>query len=66
MARELAREELAKHKLSKPKSGRSMKHLGDNGQSKKVFVPLNQLHPPSGLFVKDCNEQCTDDLVSFP
>jgi hypothetical protein len=37
--------------------------MAENGQSKKVFMPLNKLHPPSGLFVKDCNEQCTDDLV---
>jgi len=37
--------------------------MGENGQSKKVFMSLNKYHPPSGLFVKDCNEQCTDDLV---
>ena len=28
-------------------------------------VPLNRAHPPTGLFVKDCNEQCNDDIVCF-
>lgn len=28
-------------------------------------MPLNMYHPPSGLFVKDCNEQCIDDLVKY-
>jgi hypothetical protein len=63
VAREIAREELARHKIVKPKPARTLKLMAENGQSKKVFLPLNKYHPPSGLFVKDCNEQCNDDLV---
>ena len=59
----MAREELAKHKPARGKSAKSTKFMAENGQKKKVFLPLNKYHPPSGLFVKDCNEQCNDDLV---
>lgn len=34
-----------------------------NLENKKKYFPLNIYHPSSGLFVKDCNEQCNDDLV---
>ena len=36
-----------------------------NLENKKKYFPLNIYHPSSGLFVKDCNEQCNDDLVRF-
>lgn len=29
-----------------------------------MWTPLNKFHPSTGLFVKDCNEQCTDDLFN--
>lgn len=68
IAREIAREELAKHKtvLSQTHNPKNLYHLPINGEYKKTFMPLNVYHPPSGLFVKDCNEQCIDDLVTMP
>jgi len=50
-------------KLAKSQSSPKFKPF--NFEIKKSFLPLNQYHPPSGLFVKDCNEQCNDDLVPF-
>ena len=60
MAREIARDELARHKLPHKRSSTPTPHTL---ASRHHFAPLNRYHPPSGLFVKDCNEQCTDDLV---
>lgn len=68
VAREIAREELRKHKIRPVQIGKSqsaVKLRPFNFASKKGCVPLNQYHPASGLFVKDCNEQCNDDLVAF-
>ena len=45
-----------------------MKRSKNLGLSKKVtkniYQPLNKYHVSTGLFVKDCNEQCTDDLFN--
>lgn len=32
--------------------------------TKNIWNPLNRYHPSTGLFVKDCNEQCTDDIYN--
>lgn len=63
--REMARQQLNKHKIrtaaALSKSTVNLKPM--NLESKKKYFPLNIYHPSSGLFVKDCNQQCNDDLV---
>jgi hypothetical protein len=51
----MAREELKKHKFLKDNKSALLKTQPMNLESKKKYIPLNQYHPPSGLFVKDCN-----------
>jgi hypothetical protein len=52
------------YKTNRPSSVTKINNGLSKKQTKNIWTPLNRYHPSTGLFVKDCNEQCTDDIFN--